>query len=324
MTAQPFVSYAQNREDVVLWRALQTVPAGRYVEVGANDPRHDSVTRAFYDRGWSGVTIEPVPAFAAAHRAERPRDTQVEAAITSGGSDTVTLHVVGDTGLSTLVDEISAGHAGSGFEVREVAVRARTLDAVLDEALDPDDDIHFMVVDVEGAERAVLESVDLRRWRPWVLVVEATAPTTPRTAHLGVRRTHEEWEPIVTGAGYRFCLFDGLSRFYVAEERADALADTLSVPAGPLDFATTDELVTLREEIAELEATREDLVRQTVHWRAAALTQWAEALAAATEAAAPTTDHAELEAMRRTLSWRVTRPLRATRRVLARVKRALR
>lgn len=324
MTEQPFVSYAQNREDVVLWRALRGVPEGRYVEVGANHPRHDSVTRAFYDRGWSGVTVEPVPAFVAAHRDERPRDTQVEAAITSAAGDTVTLHVVDGTGLSTLVDAISADHADSGFEVQEVVVRARTLDSVLDEVLSPDDEIHFMVVDVEGAERAVLESVDLRRWRPWVLVVEATAPTTPRSAHLGVRRTHEEWEALVTAAGYEFCLFDGLSRFYVAQERAAELADALSVPAGPLDFATTDELVTLRAELDRLTATREELVRQTVHWRATALARWSEALAAAAASSAPQVDDAELEAMRRTLSWRVTRPLRATRRVLGRVKRALR
>src|SRR5665647_1684669 len=34
----PIVSFAQNREDVVLWRALGGVTAGRYVEIGANHP----------------------------------------------------------------------------------------------------------------------------------------------------------------------------------------------------------------------------------------------------------------------------------------------
>ena len=37
-----FVSYAQNYEDVMLWRALKHVKNGFYVDVGANDPLIDS------------------------------------------------------------------------------------------------------------------------------------------------------------------------------------------------------------------------------------------------------------------------------------------
>ena len=55
-----FVSYAQNFEDVMLWRALREVTHGFYIDVGAADPDSDSVTRAFYDRGWSGINVEPV------------------------------------------------------------------------------------------------------------------------------------------------------------------------------------------------------------------------------------------------------------------------
>lgn len=47
----PFVSYAQNLEDVRLWRALKLFPRGFYIDVGANHPRIDSVTLAFYERG---------------------------------------------------------------------------------------------------------------------------------------------------------------------------------------------------------------------------------------------------------------------------------
>jgi hypothetical protein len=186
-----------------------------------------------------------------------------------------------------------------------------------------------MVVDVEGAEREVLESVDLRRRRPWVLVVEATAPSNGRSEDRTIRRTHEEWEALVTGAGYVFCQFDGLSRFYVAEEHAADLAEALSVPAGPLDVFTTDEVARLRNEITGLEGVRNELERQTVHWRAVAIAQWSEALAAVAAATPVVVDdggaaRAEVEAMRRTLSWRVTRPLRLARRVAGRVKRVLR
>ena len=49
------ISYAQNAEDVVLMRAFADVEKGFYVDVGAWDPVADSVTKAFYDIGWSGL-----------------------------------------------------------------------------------------------------------------------------------------------------------------------------------------------------------------------------------------------------------------------------
>ena len=53
------VSYAQNHEDVLLRRVFPDEPNGFYIDVGANDPVRDSVTKHFYDRGWHGINIEP-------------------------------------------------------------------------------------------------------------------------------------------------------------------------------------------------------------------------------------------------------------------------
>jgi FkbM family methyltransferase len=308
----PFISYAQNGEDVVLWRALGHISAGRYVEVGANHPRNDSATRAFYDRGWKGITVEPVPQFADLQRAERPRDHLVEAAITNSGRGEIVLHDVPGTGLSTIVDAVSDRHADAGIEHVDLVVATMGLDDVLAESGWTNEDIHFMLIDVEGAEHEVLQSVDLRRWRPWVLVVEATAPNSTVT-------THGDWEPELLAQGYEYCLFDGVSRFYVAAEKADLLRDTLSYPACILDNYQTLSHEIVVQAHRELIQGRQDLLAEVRRWRAEALTLWAGAsdiasidlrrvkgeLAAATD---------ELAATRATVSWRVTRPIRAVRR----------
>jgi hypothetical protein len=36
-------------------------PAGFFVEVGANEPRHGSQTWQFEQAGWNGVLVEPQP-----------------------------------------------------------------------------------------------------------------------------------------------------------------------------------------------------------------------------------------------------------------------
>jgi hypothetical protein len=50
-------SHAQANEDLLLFNALREVSpeAGFYIDVGANDPEKDSVTKFFYDQGWHGV-----------------------------------------------------------------------------------------------------------------------------------------------------------------------------------------------------------------------------------------------------------------------------
>lgn len=309
---QGFVSHAQNGEDVVLWRALHDVQEGCYVEVGANHPTVDSVTRAFYDRGWSGLCIEPLQDFADLFRATRPRDTVVQAAVLDTDRDTVTLHAVEGTGLSTTVGQVAAQHADKGYRTRAVQVPARRLDDLLAEHVTGE--VHLLLIDTEGAEASVLASVDLRRHRPWILVIEATAPNSAVP-------THGAWEPAVLDAGYELCLFDGLSRYYVAEEHADRLRASLSYPACALDRFVTRRADELER---ELHAARERLARlvpEVVRWRGVVLEHWAQAAAAAT--ASPGAGghpgqeaarlRADLDALQQTLSWRVTRPLRTVR-----------
>jgi hypothetical protein len=53
------ISFAQNFEDEMLWRALKQVNDGLYIDVGARPPDLDSVTRTFYDYGRRGINVEP-------------------------------------------------------------------------------------------------------------------------------------------------------------------------------------------------------------------------------------------------------------------------
>ena len=219
------VSYAQNAEDVMLSRALRGVAHGFYLDVGAAGPTEHSVTRAFYERGWTGINVEPTERFFMELAAARPHDVNLRVALDDHAGEAV-FHVVEGTGLSTLEAGIADAHKGGGWPQSRAVVPTRTLADVCMEFAPPT--IHFLKVDVEGAEDRVLRGADFGRFRPWIVVVEATRPLSPDPDYAG-------WEPILLGAGYEFVWFDGINRFYLAAEKAGELRQFFAVPVNYFD-----------------------------------------------------------------------------------------
>jgi len=76
-----FVMYSQDFEDWILFCALHDVENGFYVDVGANDPWALSVTKAFYERGWHGINIEPLRDKYDELCLDRPRDINLNLGI---------------------------------------------------------------------------------------------------------------------------------------------------------------------------------------------------------------------------------------------------
>jgi FkbM family methyltransferase len=226
------ISYAQNFEDVMLERVFKDVDQGFYIDVGAWDPDSDSVTRHFYDRGWRGVNIEPNPAYLARLRAARKRDVNLGTAV-GAAPGKVVLNIIHGTGMSTVYDEVASLHAGRNEPQERIEVDVRTLNSIAEEHGAPE--IHFLKIDCEGAETDVVNAFDLRRFRPWIILVESTVP-------LSQEQTHEAWEPHILEADYSFVYFDGVNRFYVAAEH-DALRAHFDTPPNIFDDFLVDRMM---------------------------------------------------------------------------------
>ena len=94
--------YSQNCEDVLLARCFEEQNEGFYVDVGAEHPIEGSVTKHFYDRGWNGINIEPVPKFFELIKQDRPRDINIQCVASDRDHQLLRLHVAEGTGLSSV------------------------------------------------------------------------------------------------------------------------------------------------------------------------------------------------------------------------------
>lgn len=219
-----FISYAQNFEDVILWRALGHVQNGFFVDVGANDPVSDSVTKAFSCRGWKGINIEPVNYWYTKLVEDRPQDINLKAAASSYNGFVEFFEVVG-TGLSTTHSDIAKRHECDGLEVISHTVKSLRLADVFAEL--NVGEIHFLKVDVEGDEENVLQGIDFTKNRPWVLLVEATEPNSNTPSF-------QKWDHYLTENDYEHVYFDGFNRFYLSKEHLD-LSPTFNAPPNVID-----------------------------------------------------------------------------------------
>jgi len=217
-------SYAQNFEDVMLWRALGHVKNGFYIDIGAQHPVIDSVSKAFYEKGWRGIHVEATPAYAKLLREDRPDEIVIEAAV-SDQHGSIKFYEIPETGISTGDAHIAAMHREKGFPVREINVPTLTLADIL--SIAGEREIHWLKIDVEGMEKHVLEGWGHHPNRPWILVVEATLPLTTTDSH-------HEWEHYVIGLDYFHAYSDGLSRFYVSRRQSELLRK-FNVPPNVFD-----------------------------------------------------------------------------------------
>ena len=182
------ISYAQNFEDVILHRVFRDRTDGFYIDVGAMDPTAESVTKFFYDQGWSGINVEPNDWFYSKLLAERPRDINLNVAL-GDREESKEFHIFERIGNSTFDQASRDRYVERGFEAKSKLVKVTTLASVCRDYVRRE--IDFLKIDCEGWEECVLRGADWTRFRPMVILVEATEPGTPNWSW-------SDWEPLLT------------------------------------------------------------------------------------------------------------------------------
>lgn len=199
------VSYAQNREDIILDAFFLGENEGLYVDIGAFDPDYDSVTKLFYNRGWTGINIEPQPKNYNNFVEKRPNDINLNIGVSDRPGKLV-LRSYSNGGLSTFSnilknhysENVGSGNTGKHIDI---TVKVETLKTIFEEYIAANDTIKFLKVDVEGFEYKVLAGNDWNKYRPEVICIEAN--------HI-----EKDWRPLLERYEYELVFNDGLNNYY--------------------------------------------------------------------------------------------------------------
>lgn len=169
--------YSQHGGDVILARAFARSGGPRFfVEVGMIDGRRFSNTLALEERGWRGICVEAHPDYVKHVRQNRPNSLVVHAVVADRHQAQMTFFADARGDLSTIHprDETAMrerfGKWYTGY--KPVAVTGRTLDEILTDARAPVG-LEVVSIDIEGGEMPALAGLDLDRWKPRALVIEA-------------------------------------------------------------------------------------------------------------------------------------------------------
>lgn len=205
------VYYAQNREDLILESFFRDKKKGFYVDIGAYDPDYDSVTRRFYEHGWSGINIEPQAERHALFVKKRARDTNLNIGI-SNKDTALSLRSYANQGLSTFSKKVQNGYRGiedpNTQKYVDIEVQVQTLATVFKQY--GITNIDFMKIDVEGLEYEVIEGNDWSKYRPKILCIEAN--------HI-----LEDWHSTLEKNNYELCFNDGLNDYFIDKTVKDQI-----------------------------------------------------------------------------------------------------
>ncbi len=201
-------SFSQEGEDVIIDRLLDHKENGFYVDIGAHHPIRFSNTWKFYTKGWHGINVDAMPGIKEIFDKYRPNDINVEAAI-SDEEKKLTYYIMSDKALNTFDKSLVESCIKEGYSiVEEKEMVTSTVNDILETYLPPNQEIDFIDIDIEGMDYRVEESIDWKKWKPKIVLLECND-------------VNEKIEDIrfsnLEKSGYRMIAKSGKTCFYICE-----------------------------------------------------------------------------------------------------------
>lgn len=174
------ISFSQFGEDMILLSYFERFDhhSGVYVDVGAYSPYEASNTLLLHKLGWRGINVDFDEKKVKAFRQYRPDDHNICAAV-GESSRKMKILKFADSALDSCVELDQTSVSAWGERPYEIQIiQTTTLTQIIEASPYASREIHYLNVDAEGSDLAVLKGLDFKKYRPRVISVEALNATS--------------------------------------------------------------------------------------------------------------------------------------------------
>ncbi len=183
------VSYAQYGEDLIIQGIFDTMglQTPRYIDIGTHHPTLLSNTYYFYERGSSGVCIEPSSELMKKIKRVRPRDICITAGIAAETKANVPYYVMTAQTMNTFSKEDAADTQnapevyGAQKVERTESIDLIAINDVLAQHFAKNGDL--LSIDTEGFDEQIIHAIDFDRFRPLVICIESIEQSADKSFH---------------------------------------------------------------------------------------------------------------------------------------------
>jgi len=194
------ITFAQFGEDMAVLRwvdGLKMIPQ-IYVDVGCYHPIHWSNTLLLHKRGWKGVNVDLDKSRITEFERLRPGDYNVLAAVSDSEREfKIFEYGLGATDRLGDVHEEELESLTGCKPTGARLVKTRTLNSILQSCPWPVGQIGYLNIDCEGHDLEVLKGLDLDRYQPIIITIEAfLEKERPAIFHHLIPREYEHKDTI--------------------------------------------------------------------------------------------------------------------------------
>tara|TARA_B100002019_G_scaffold266093_1_gene256091 strand:+ start:1863 stop:2624 length:762 start_codon:yes stop_codon:yes gene_type:complete len=202
-------TFAQQGEDLILERIIKKILGWDldekrfYIDIGAFHPINKSNTYTLYKRKWRGLVFDPSQESKDLFKKYRPKDIFVKAVVGESDKTEVDFYFLTKKGRHAMQ---SSKYPKSAKLMELKKVRQVNLMRELDRNSIKKFDI--ISIDVEGAELEILKTIDFKKYKPCVVIIEINAQDISQALNTDIAK-------LLINEGYSLNAVSGKNYFFV-------------------------------------------------------------------------------------------------------------
>jgi len=148
-------------EDIFIRRFFKNTRSGFYIDIGCYHPIKGSLTYYLFKKGWNGLNIDLSKVSIDLFKIARPKDYNVNAAITDFDGDTIYYENGAINQQNSLI---------SNGQKKQIKIKAYKLETLLNNLNITN--VDFLNIDVEGNDFKVISNFNFSKFRPKLISIE--------------------------------------------------------------------------------------------------------------------------------------------------------